>query len=116
MDSTPPRGLPAGYRDVYRWVRQEEERCSSRAELARVLGVSTHTLQRILVDGEVPDFTRAQGSRLVLAWVRILSHPAQARLHCHETRTPFTALFVVRFSFGSRRRAGPAQHHSHHGR
>lgn len=73
MAVTPPRGLPSGYREVHRWVRQEEERCASRAELARTLGVSTHTLQRLLVDGDVPDFTRPQGRRLVLAWVRTLT-------------------------------------------
>jgi hypothetical protein len=73
----PPRRLPPGYGDLWRSLSLADASSASRAELARRLSVSTHTLQRILVDGDPPDFRRPQGRRLVLSWVRTLSRIAR---------------------------------------
>ncbi|HMB69695.1 MAG TPA: hypothetical protein VKU85_10305, partial [bacterium] len=73
----PPRGLPPGYLRLWRALVQADADASSRAELARRLNVSTHTIQRILVDGTPPDFRKAQGRRLVLSWARTLARLAR---------------------------------------
>jgi hypothetical protein len=73
----PPRGLPPGYAPIWRALARADAGASSRAELARRLNVSTHTLQRILVDGTPPDFRKKQGRRLVLSWVRTLARLAR---------------------------------------
>ena len=55
----------------------EEAGIRTAYELARRLNVSTHTLQRILVDGTPPDFRKKQGRRLILSWTRTLARLAR---------------------------------------
>lgn len=61
--------------EVWLALRAEAAR-SGRGALARRLGVSTHTLQRILVDGSVPRFDRAS-VRQVRSWTRTLARLAR---------------------------------------
>jgi hypothetical protein len=75
----PPRRLPKGLRGLWRKLRRAEESAGTRAELSRRLGISTHTLQRLLVDGAVPRFGRGVSTRQTLAWTRTLARLA-ARL------------------------------------
>ncbi|MFN8179771.1 MAG: hypothetical protein U0167_17710 [bacterium] len=70
----PPKRLPAGLLDLWRVVRAAAE-TTGRGALARRLGVSTHTLQRILVDGEIPRFPRAS-VRQTRSWTRTLARLA----------------------------------------
>jgi hypothetical protein len=44
--------------------------------LSQRLGVSTHTIQRILVDGRVPHFGKRVGPRQSLAWARTITRLA----------------------------------------
>jgi len=60
-----------------------DEESSSRQALARKLGVSTHTIQRILVDGDVPRLREIKNTRIRRAWARILT-----RLALGMDRTP----------------------------
>ncbi|MEZ5065954.1 MAG: hypothetical protein R3B81_14570 [bacterium] len=76
-NSRPPGGLPPGYRPIWRALASADASASSRAELARRLGVSTHTIQRILVDASPPDFRREQSRRLAMSWVRTLARLAR---------------------------------------
>jgi hypothetical protein len=75
-ENTPPKKLPKGFREVWDALREADERASSRQVLASQLGVSTHTIQRILVDGDVPSFPETRNTRIVHAWVRILTRLA----------------------------------------
>ncbi|MBD3163101.1 MAG: hypothetical protein GF328_13445, partial [Candidatus Latescibacteria bacterium] len=79
----PPDRLPDGYLPVWKCLVEADGRSSSRQALARRLGVATHTLQRLLVDGRVPRFPETTNPRVVHAWVRIL-----ARLAVHFDRDP----------------------------
>ena len=76
MPPKPPKRLPRRYREIWLALREADERFASRAELCRHLGVSTHTVQRILVDGEVPDFSKVQSTRLTRSWARTLTRLA----------------------------------------
>ncbi len=73
----PPANLPAGYRPVWTAVAEADRRLRSRRQLAAELGMSTHTLQRLLVDGDVPDFQQPQSTRLQRSWTAILSRLAR---------------------------------------
>jgi hypothetical protein len=68
-----PSGLPAGYREIWEALRAADEQSPSRHVLARQLGISTHTIQRILVDGNVPDLAATRNMRVLRAWVRIIA-------------------------------------------
>lgn len=81
MPRRPPERLPAGFRSIWQALDDADESSSSRAELARRLGVSTHTIQRILVDGDVPDFPAKRSTRLNRSWARTLTRLA---LHLHR--------------------------------
>jgi hypothetical protein len=72
----PPAGLPRGYLEVWKALNAANERAASRQALAGALGLSTHTIQRILVNGEVPQFPEARNTRIVRSWVRILTRLA----------------------------------------
>ena len=77
----PPEGLPEGLRDLWNCLH-DEATLTSRGALARRLGVSTHTLQRVLVDGALPRFDRCS-VRQTRSWTRTL-----ARLARHFGRAP----------------------------
>jgi hypothetical protein len=57
-------------------LRDADGRAASRQVLAGQLGVSTHTLQRILVRGDVPVFSDATSTRIVHSWTRTLTRVA----------------------------------------
>lgn len=71
-----PRSLPPGYGAVWAALRRADEQASSRQSLANDLGVATHTLQRILVEGDVPSFPETGSIRIIHAWVRTLTRIA----------------------------------------
>ncbi len=73
----PPDRLPAGYREIWRALAEAEGRAGSRQALARQLGVSTQTLQRILVRGDVPVFPQTTNVRVQHSWTRTLSRLAR---------------------------------------
>ncbi len=79
----PPPSLPAAYAEIWRVLKQADEESPSRQALARQLGISTHTLQRILVDGDVPPFPETKNTRIVRSWTRTLT-----RLALHFGRDP----------------------------
>lgn len=68
----PPARLPRRYHGIWRALSEADAGSASRQALARRLGLSTLTLQRILVRGDVPNFSRAQSTRVVRAWTRTL--------------------------------------------
>lgn len=72
----PPKTLPAQYLEVWQALLQADRLASSRQVLAGRLGISTHTIQRILVDGSVPRFSGPQSTRVVRAWTRTLTRIA----------------------------------------
>lgn len=72
----PPKGLPPGFRPIWAVLRAADEAAESRAVLSKRLGVSTHTIQRILVDGDVPHFGKRVGPRQSLAWARTITRLA----------------------------------------
>jgi hypothetical protein len=71
-----PASLPKGFQQIWSALRDAAERSRSRQVLAEKLGISTHTIQRILVDGDVPDLSRATNARVVRAWVGIITRIA----------------------------------------
>jgi hypothetical protein len=71
-----PRGLPKGYARIWRLLQDADRRVGSRHRLAKKLHVSTHTLQRILVDGDVPDTGASLSRRQLLSWVRTVTRIA----------------------------------------
>ncbi|MBD3337364.1 MAG: hypothetical protein GF355_17765, partial [Candidatus Eisenbacteria bacterium] len=75
-EPTAPSNLPSGYRPIWRALQVAARQAGSRQALAKRLGVATHTLQRLLVDGNVPDFPRTSNRRVIRAWVRTLSRLA----------------------------------------
>jgi hypothetical protein len=72
----PPESLPSAYVEIWTALREADSEAASRQALARRLGVSTHTLQRILVRGDVPRFPEESSVRVVHSWVRTLSRIA----------------------------------------
>jgi hypothetical protein len=72
----PPPALPTGYAEIWRFLEAADQEAASRQALARSLGLSTHTIQRILVRGDVPHFPDAQNARVLRSWVRILTRLA----------------------------------------
>ena len=74
--SMPPKGLPPGFRPIWAALQAADTAAGSRAVLSKRLGVSTHTIQRILVDGRVPHFGKKVGPRQSLAWARTITRLA----------------------------------------
>ena len=72
-----PARLPAGFREIWDALREADRESTSRQVLARDLGISTHTIQRILVDGDVPDLAGTRNARVLRAWVRIIARLAR---------------------------------------
>lgn len=73
----PPESLPLAFREIWVALADAQRSARSRQELARRLRVSTGTLQRILVSGDVPDF-EAAGARVTRAWARTITRLAIA--------------------------------------
>ncbi|MGD9402623.1 MAG: hypothetical protein PVF95_10190 [bacterium] len=71
-----PPALPAGYREIWTALKAADSESPSRQALARQLGISTHTIQRILIDGNVPDLASTRNTRVLRAWVRIITRLA----------------------------------------
>jgi len=71
-----PARLPHGYRSLWAALSEADAATPSRAALAERLGVGTHTIQRILVRGDVPDFSRTVPVRVTHAWVRTITRIA----------------------------------------
>lgn len=70
--TTPPPRLPDEYLPIWQRVRALDEETRSRRRLARTLGVSTHTLQRLLVDGDVPRLATESNRRIRRSWIAIV--------------------------------------------
>ncbi len=92
----PPESLPRDYTEIWKALRDADGRATSRQALAEQLGVSTHTLQRILVRGDVPVFSDATSTRVVHSWTRTLTRVAsrlgfQPRAWIESVGIPWTA-------------------------
>jgi hypothetical protein len=79
----PPARLPREFADIWQALHQADAEAASRQALAVELGISTHTLQRILVRGDVPVLRGNENRRIVHAWTRTIS-----RLARHFDRDP----------------------------
>lgn len=73
---TPPEALPRSLHEIWETLREADESAASRQALARDLGVATHTLQRLLVRGDVPAFPHGE-NRVTRAWARTLARLAE---------------------------------------
>jgi hypothetical protein len=73
---TRPASLPRCFGPLWERLAREDAATGSRRKLAAKLRISTHTLQRLLVDGDVPDLTHEQSTYVVHSWVRTLSRVA----------------------------------------
>lgn len=73
---SPPRKLPTGYRPVWERVSALDRELRSRRLLAHRLGLSTHTLQRLLVRGDVPRLDRDANPRVRRSWIGIVTRLA----------------------------------------
>jgi hypothetical protein len=76
MATARPQGLPDSYSGIWAALAGMNENIGSRQRLASILKVSTHTIQRILVDGDVPDIAGNASRRQSLAWARTLARLA----------------------------------------
>jgi hypothetical protein len=74
----PPAHLPRRFRELWQALWEADQRARSRQSLARELGVSTQTLQRILVRGDVPAFGPEESTRVVRSWARTIARLALA--------------------------------------
>jgi hypothetical protein len=73
-----PERLPEEFGEIWEALKEADEKSPSRQALAGRLGVSTHTIQRILVDGDVPRLEETTKTRIRRAWVRIITRLAMA--------------------------------------
>ncbi len=71
-ESSLPEALPKSYRELWKALYSLDRRAGSRQRMSSLLKVSTHTIQRILVDGNVPDIGGTASRRQSLAWARTL--------------------------------------------
>jgi len=71
-----PGRLPERFGEIWEALREADADSPSRQALALKMGVSTHTIQRILVDGNVPRLEETKNTRIRRAWVRILTRLA----------------------------------------
>jgi hypothetical protein len=76
MPKNRPASLPACFSRIWDELAKADETTRSRRNLASRLRVSTHTLQRILVDGDVPDLSRPQTPYVMGSWIRTLTRIA----------------------------------------
>jgi len=74
---SPPENLPESFREIWSALADAERQAATRQDLGRRLRVSTGTLQRILVSGDVPQFACAS-TRVTHAWTRTITRIAHA--------------------------------------
>lgn len=72
-----PIGLPHGFDRLYEVLAAADKSTGSRRKLAESLRVSTHTLQRILTDGDVPDLSVPHSSYITGSWARTITRIAR---------------------------------------
>lgn len=70
MLKSPPDKLPETFLEIWTLLINEEASLGSRQKLANRLRISTGTLQRILVSGNIPDFFSTRNNRVLNAWSR----------------------------------------------
>jgi|GEM_PF-498342 len=75
-DRAMPARLPECFRALWKEVARADEEMHSRRRLSERLGVSTHTLQRMLIDGDVPDLTKCRSSYVRASWTRTVARMA----------------------------------------
>jgi hypothetical protein len=63
--------------EIWQVLQQADEEAASRQSLAAQLRISTHTLQRILVRGDVPSFRGNENRRVLHSWARTLTRLAR---------------------------------------
>lgn len=90
MYKHPPKKLPEGFRDIWKAIARADRAAASRQVLASELKISTHTIQRILVDGSVPDFAKPLSRRILHSWTRTI-----ARLALHFGHDPLEWVKMV---------------------
>lgn len=71
-----PVALPRCFDSLWNLIAREDAAVGSRRKLAAKLRVSTHTLQRLLVGGDVPDLMRDQSTYVVNSWTRTVARIA----------------------------------------
>ncbi len=82
-----PENLPKCFVTVWDELSKADSATGSRRKLAAALGVSTHTLQRILSGENLPDFAVESSSYILSSWTRTLS-----RIACGLGLDPLTLL------------------------
>ncbi len=97
MGKKPPADLPEGFTDIWNAIAKADEAAASRQALAGQLGISTNTIQRILVDGAVPDFTIETSNRILNSWTRIVT-----RLALYFKHDPFQWVIMVNIKMTDR--------------
>lgn len=90
MHKHPPKNLPEGYRDIWKAIAEADGATASRQTLAGELKISTHTIQRILVDCDVPDFSNPVSRRILHSWTKTIT-----RLALHFGRDPLEWVKMV---------------------
>lgn len=90
MQKHSPKKLPKGYREIWKAIAEADRTATSRQTLAEELRISTHTIQRILVDGDVPDFSNPVSKHILNSWTRIIT-----RLALHFGRNPLEWVKMV---------------------
>lgn len=71
-----PGALPESFHRIWKILAAADESMHSRRKLAARLKVSTHTLQRILIDGDVPDLSDPQSAYVTSSWIRTITRIA----------------------------------------
>jgi transcriptional regulator with XRE-family HTH domain len=84
---TLPENLPKCFAGVWEELSKADSATGSRRKLAAALGVSTHTLQRILSGENLPDLAVEKSSYILSSWTRTL-----ARIACGLGLDPFALL------------------------
>ncbi|MCK4670980.1 MAG: hypothetical protein KAT47_00460 [Candidatus Aegiribacteria sp.] len=90
MQKNPPKKLPDSFKDIWKAIAEADGAASSRQALAEELRISTHTIQRILVDGDVPDFSNSVSRRILHSWTKTIT-----RLALHFDRDPLEWVKMV---------------------
>lgn len=91
MYKEPPINLPEGFIEIWKAIAEADKAADSRQVLARKLNISTHTIQRILIDGDVPDFTIPVSKRILHSWTRSIT-----RLAVHFRKDPLEWVKMVK--------------------
>ncbi|MCD4707294.1 MAG: hypothetical protein K8S62_06115 [Candidatus Sabulitectum sp.] len=90
MHKYPPKNLPECFESLWTAIAEADEAAVSRQTLATELRISTHTIQRILVDGDVPDFSNSVSRHILNSWTRTIT-----RLAVHFGHNPLEWVKMV---------------------